>query len=138
MLCFVPSPIHGEGQGEVRFMEHALELKFVSRKLRRSQTPWETKLWQCLRGGRLHGLKFKRQVPMGSFVVDFCCQEKKVVVELDGGGHSETDVIKKDITKQKFLETHGYTILRFWNNEVDTNMDGVIQVILKSCGLTSP
>lgn len=107
------------------------DLRYTSRILRKQSTPWEAKLWYYLRGKRFFGLKFKRQVPMGNYVVDFCCQEKKLVVELDGSQHSEAEIGQKDKLKQKFLEDKGYKVLRFWNNDVDNNIEGVLETIRK-------
>jgi adenine-specific DNA-methyltransferase len=84
-----------------------------------------------LRGGRLNNLKFKRQVPIGSYIVDFCCDELKLAVELDGGHHDETRVRAKDTEKREFLRKEGYRILRFWNNEIDQNIQGVLKKILQ-------
>jgi very-short-patch-repair endonuclease len=112
-------------------MQKPRDLYVISKKLRSSQTPWEAKLWARLRGNRFYCLKFKRQVPMGSYVVDFCCQEKKLILELDGGHHNDQKYFKGDISRQKYLESHGYTVLRFWNNEVDSNLDGVLENIRK-------
>ena len=79
-----------------------LKLGTITKNLRVDQTPWEAKLWYFLRGGRFHGLKFKRQVPMGKFVVDFCCQDRKLIIELDGGHHNEAEVSVMDLERQKF------------------------------------
>jgi very-short-patch-repair endonuclease len=108
------------------------DLKAVSKILRKQTTPWERKLWYYLRGNKFYGLKFKRQVPMGNYVVDFCCQEKKLVIELDGGQHSETEIKIDDKGKQNFLENKGYRVLRFWNNDVDGNIEGVLETIRKA------
>ena len=104
-------------------------LTVVSKRLRSQMTPWEVKLWYYLRGHRFYRLKFKRQVPMGNYVVDFCCQEKKLVLELDGGQHSEIKISENDKSKQKFLEKNGYKVLRFWNSEIDNNIEGVLETI---------
>jgi very-short-patch-repair endonuclease len=109
-----------------------LPLKDISRKLRKSQTPWETKLWQYLRGNRLEGLKFKRQVPMGPYVVDFCCQDKKLVVESDGSQHADDAQKATDTDKQEFLERQGYMVLHFWNNDIMNNINGVLEVIVRA------
>lgn len=108
------------------------DLKTVSKILRKQTTPWERKLWYYLRGNRFYGLKFKRQVPMGSYVVDFCCQEKRLVIELDGGQHSELEISEKDKEKQDFLEKSGYKVLRFWNNDVNNNIEGVLETVRKA------
>lgn len=66
---------------------------------------------------------------MGKYVADFCCQEKKLIIELDGGGHNEDEALKIDLIKESYLKGEGYKVLRFWNNEVDSNMEGVLEVI---------
>ena len=104
----------------------------IPRLLRAKATPWENKLWFQLRGNRFYGLKFKRQVPLGNYVVDFCCQGKRLVIELDGSGHSQNENIEKDKSKAYFLEHQGYTVLRFWNNDIDKNLAGVLQRIKDS------
>ena len=106
-----------------------------ARNLRKNQTPWESKLWYYLRGGRFYGLKFKRQVQIGEYIYDFSCKEKMVLVEADGGQHSEDKISKKDEFKKNFAERRGYKLLRFWNNEIDTNIEGVLEIIKKECGV---
>jgi very-short-patch-repair endonuclease len=103
----------------------------VQRKLRRAHNPWELRLWYHLRAGRFHGLKFKRQVQIGNYIVDFSCREKMLIVELDGGHHA--DQKEGDKVRQCFLESQGFTVLRFWNNEVDKNTEGVLIQILEFC-----
>ena len=105
--------------------------KFVefSRKLRREQTPWESKIWQYLRNRNYFGAKFKRQVRFGNHIVDFCCAEKKLVVELDGGQHGMTANQRQDANKEKYLQSEGLRILRFWNNDIDHNLEGVLDTI---------
>jgi len=106
-----------------------------SRNLRKTQTPWESKLWQQLRAGRFYGLKFKRQVQIGMYIYDLSCREKMVLIELDGGQHSEQVISKHDKEKQDFAQQRGYTVLRCWNNELDQNMQGVLEVIKRACGV---
>ena len=96
-----------------------------ARRLRENQTDVENKLWSQLRGRQLSGVKFRRQHPIGPFIVDFCCVERGLVVELDGGQHAELNV--GDEQRTKILERFGYRVLRFWNNEVLSNADGVLQ-----------
>ena len=98
-----------------------------ARKLRESQTDVEGKLWSRLRDRQVHGVKFRRQHPIGPFIVDFCCFEKGLVVELDGGHHAERNAADKRRTG--FLERHGYRVLRFWDNDVLDNFDGVLERI---------
>ena len=101
----------------------------ISRALRKNQTPWEAKLWYYMRGNRMLGVQFKRQVRLGSYVVDFYCASKKLVIELDGGQHNEILQQNIDFAKDKYLKEQGLTVLRFWNNEVDNNLEGVLERI---------
>jgi very-short-patch-repair endonuclease len=98
-----------------------------TRRLRKNQTDVEGKLWSRLRSRQLSGVKFRRQHPIGLFIVDFCCVERGLVVELDGGQHAEGKVA--DERRIKLLERFGYRILRFWDNEVLGNLDGVLERI---------
>jgi very-short-patch-repair endonuclease len=123
-------PAFAGQRGYKRLME-GKDLKAVSKILRKRFTPWEGKLWYHLRGGRFYGLKFKRQVPLGDYVVDFCCQEKKLVIELDGGQHNWEENRKADFNRQEYLILKGYRVLRFWNNEIDNNIEGVLEIIKK-------
>ena len=100
----------------------------IARRLRRRQTDAERYLWFKLRNHRLGGLKFRRQMSLNGFIVDFCCPDAKLVIELDGGQHAERQ--EQDSIRTKNLETSGYFVLRFWNNEVLRNIDGVLEEIL--------
>ena len=97
-----------------------------SKSLRANQTPWETKLWYNLRAGRFQGFKFKRQVPIEKYIVDFCCNKKKIIIELDGSQHL---LSKTDKARDSYLVAKGYTVLRFWNNDIDNNLETVLQNI---------
>jgi very-short-patch-repair endonuclease len=88
----------------------------VARWLRRDRTEAEARLWRYLRNRQLEGAKFRFQSPVGPYVVDFLCTEAKLIVELDGGQHGEQ--IAQDALRTKALEAAGYTVLRFWNNDV--------------------
>ena len=100
----------------------------IARRLRRSQTDAERVLWLRLRDRWLAGWKFKRQVPIDRFVVDFCCTEGKLIIELDGGQHAVQTA--HDTERTQALSAMGYLVLRFWNNDVLTNIDGVLGEIL--------
>jgi very-short-patch-repair endonuclease len=100
----------------------------IARRLRRDQTDAERRLWFQLRDRRLRGWKFKRQVPIDRFVVDFLCTERKLIIELDGGQHDLDR--ERDGERTRALESIGYLVLRFWNNDVMHNLNGVMQVIL--------
>ncbi len=97
-----------------------------ARMLRANQTKAEQTLWFELRSRRLQGFKFRRQVPIGRFVVDFLCTEKQLIVEVDGGQHSQNT----DAERDRWLCDQSYTVLRYWNNEVLENLDGVLEDIL--------
>jgi very-short-patch-repair endonuclease len=101
--------------------------------LRRNQTDAERVLWFRLRDRRLAGWKFKRQVPIDRFVVDFFCADGKVIVEIDGGQHDENRA--RDASRTAALEAMGYLVLRFWNNDVMRNTDGVLETILGTLNL---
>jgi very-short-patch-repair endonuclease len=99
----------------------------TARRLRRNQTDAERILWFRLRDRRLGGWKFRRQCPIDRFVVDFFCADAHLIVELDGGQHAaQADA---DAQRTKILEAMGYLVLRYWNNDVMKNIDGVIEDI---------
>ena len=93
------------------------------RRLRREGTPHERKLWRFLRAKQFEGLKFRRQHEIGPYLVDFCCPEKKVVIELDGGGHGEEDQKQRDETRDAYLEQTGYKVIRIWNHELQGELE---------------
>ncbi|HEX9756597.1 MAG TPA: endonuclease domain-containing protein [Nitrospiria bacterium] len=77
----------------------------------------------------MDGLKFRRQQPIGHFILDFVCFEKKIIIELDGGQHAKSEVGEKDKLRDKWFEGQGYKVLRFWDHEVLTNIEGVLEVV---------
>jgi len=93
--------------------------------LRKNMTEQEIKLWNVLRNKSFYGLKFRRQVPIGNYVVDFVCETQNLIVELDGGHHNESENIEYDEKRTEFLKTKGYKVIRFWNNDIDKNINGV-------------
>lgn len=95
-------------------------------------TEFEIKLWNTLRDRRFCSVKFRRQVQIGNYIVDFVCFEKRVIIELDGSGHLAAEQIKYDEIRSKYLKDRGYTILRFWNNEISNNYEEVLNVIYKA------
>ena len=103
-----------------------------ARDLRCNQTDAEQKLWSLLRDNQLAGCKFRRQVPRGAYVVDFACLRRKLIVELDGGQHADAVQIAKDRRRTAWLESEGYRVLRFWNSDVLTGMDGVLSTIARA------
>jgi len=98
-----------------------------AKTLRTNQTEAEQRLWYHLRAHRFMGLKFKRQKPMGRYIVDFVCMERRLIIELDGGQHAEQ--VAYDQHRDAWLRSHGYTVLRFWNNEVMQQMEGGLEQI---------
>jgi very-short-patch-repair endonuclease len=105
------------------------------RELRESLTPAEQVLWERLRGRRFLGLKFRRQFPVEGFVTDFCCYERRLVVELDGGIHGDPEQVAHDENRDSVLRSLGFKILRFPNDSVLQGMDLVLQEIAKAAGL---
>ena len=99
----------------------------VAKALRRRSTEAESPLWMHLRNRRFHGFKFRRQQVLGPYIVDFICFETKLVIELDGGQHAIEKA--KDQERDTWLRGQGFQVLRFWNNEVLGNMNGVLEII---------
>ncbi len=104
-----------------------------ARTLRKRQTPAEVRLWAYLREGRLQGVAFRRQHAIGPYVTDFCAPRHHLVIELDGSPHLQQE--EQDVQRKEFLFSQGYRVLRFWNNDVMTNMDGVVTAILDALQL---
>jgi len=100
----------------------------LARSLRTNQTDAERLIWRNLRAGRFAGHKFKRQQPLGSYIVDFVCFEAMLIVELDGGQHA--DQVNENAVRTVWLESQGFRVLRFWNNDVLANTEGVLERIL--------
>jgi crossover junction endodeoxyribonuclease RuvC len=98
-----------------------------ARALRQNGTEVERRVWQRLRAGQIDGLKFRRQEPILGFTVDFVCHERRLIVELDGGQHAAAG--EADARRTRLLEQAGFRILRFWNNDVVENLDGVLEAI---------
>jgi len=105
-----------------------------AKTLRTNQTEAEQRLWYHLRAHRFMDLKFKRQKPMGRYIVDFVCVERRLIIELDGGQHAEQVVY--DQHRDAWLRSQGYTVLRFWNNEVMQQFEGVLEQIRLTLTLT--
>ena len=103
--------------------------------LRQQMTEAETLLWRHLRAHRLNGAKFKRQQALGVYVVDFVNFEARVIVEADGGQHNES---RHDAVRDAWLAAQGFTVLRFWNNEILGNIEGVLAQIAEAVAAASP
>ncbi len=104
-----------------------------ARRLRREQTDVEATLWRALRAKRFEGAKFRRQHPVGAFVADFACPAAKLVVELDGFQHGDGAGLARDARRTAALEAEGWRVLRFWNRQVNEELDGVLYAI--ACAL---
>ncbi len=104
-----------------------------SRNLRREMTDAEHKLWQSLRGKQIGGFRFRRQHVLGSYIVDFVCLEAGLIIEVDGSQHSEN--ADYDMARTVWLAQQGFRVLRFWNNEVLLNLDGVLCSIGQALGI---
>lgn len=105
-----------------------------SRQLRHSQTDAEKRLWTLLRSKQLFDCKFRRQHVVGPYITDFCCLDRKLVIELDGGQHAENQ--EHDIHRTRFLEQKGFVILRFWDNQILKEPQSVIESISRALTLS--
>jgi very-short-patch-repair endonuclease len=107
-----------------------------AKQLRKNSTDAERLLWSKLRYKQIDGYKFRRQQPIGPYIVDFANFQKKLIIELDGGQHSESKA--EDLKRDEFLKTQGFSVLRFWNNELFENLEGVLHEIRKKLETPSP
>jgi len=114
---------------------YSKETLIKAKHLRRELTCAERKLWSVLRNAQLEGAKFRRQQPIGPFIADFVCQQHRLIVEANGGQHSESVT---DDRRTAFLESIGYRVLRFWNNDILSNLDGVAGVIAAALSIPHP
>ncbi len=113
-------------------------LKNLARTMRKNMTPQEVKLWVHLKTFKKQGCHFRRQVPFQGYIIDFICYTSKLVIEIDGGQHNNEDHQKRDAFRDKELNTEGFTVLRFWNTEIDQNMEGVLTRITEHLTTTPP
>ena len=102
----------------------------LARNLRRKQTDAERKMWRVLRGRQFENSKFRRQEPIGQYIVDFVSLERQLIIEIDGGQHNQQPEIEKDEVRTKRLEKKGFKVIRFWNTDVLLNIEGVAIRIL--------
>jgi very-short-patch-repair endonuclease len=107
----------------------------LARLLRKNSTAAERALWKYVRSRGVDGFKFVRQEPIGPYIVDFVCREKRLIIEVDGGQHA-TD--KRDAIRDQWLADHRYRVLRVWNNEVMENIEGVWEMILTAASAERP
>jgi very-short-patch-repair endonuclease len=109
-----------------------------ARKLRNAQTPAEAKLWSRLRNDAMHGVSFRRQHPVGEYVLDFYSPTAKLAVEVDGGQHNDDDHRRRDEMRDIWLAAKGIRTLRFWNTDVMANIDSVLATIWHAVDVTTP
>jgi very-short-patch-repair endonuclease len=107
-----------------------------TRTLRQNMTGAERRVWQILRLHQMQGYKFRRQVPIGRYIAHFVCHEARLIVEIDGGQHDRSS--PREAERTGFLQNEGYRVLRFWNNEVLRNLDGVHRTIADELGRITP
>jgi very-short-patch-repair endonuclease len=101
----------------------------VAKRLRANTTPHERILWRALRELPVDGTHFRRQAPIGPYVVDLFCPAKRLIVELDGGHHNEDETAKRDHERQLWLEQEGYRVIRFWNSDISSDLNAVLERI---------
>ena len=101
-----------------------------ARRLRRDMTDAERKLWWHLRRLPIEHSYFRRQATIGPYFADFACHERRLIIEIDGAQHNEPENVVRDAQRSAYLRSHGYRILRFWNNDVLKNINGVMEAIL--------
>lgn len=118
------------------FLNNKKGQRTIRKVLRKNATPQEVILWSRIRGSQL-GFKFRRQASVDNYILDFYCPEKRLAIEIDGSQHIDSS---SDEERTKFLNTHGIQVLRFWNNEVNTNLEGVLLKIATTLNpsLTTP
>ena len=114
------------GEGKL-IQESAMNLSNKARSLRKNQTDVEQLMWKYLRNRRLFNFKFRRQFPIEPYIADFACLELKLIIELDGGQHASR--INYDNHRSLFLKQRGFKVIRFWNNDVIENTEGVLEAI---------
>lgn len=105
-----------------------------ARRMRKAMTQTELKFWNTVRPHRFMELSFRRQMPIAGYIVDFACPEHKVAIEIDGSGHARTETLTVDAERDERLAALGWTVLRFWNDDVLKDIDGVCSHILRVIG----
>ena len=122
----------------MRFLNNDPALKHLRRELRKNQTDAEKALWTHVRNRKLQGMRFIRQYSVGHYILDFYCPELKTAIELDGGQHNEIGGKAYDFIRAEYLKAHGIDVLRFWNNDVLKNIQGVLTKIEELCNPSQP
>lgn len=127
-----PSPHRVEGAIYMHSHNYTPFAQLKSKELRQNSTEAEKKLWNILRNNQINNLHFKRQKPIGNYIVDFVCLKEKIIIELDGGQHNEPKNIAHDKERTNYLISLGYKIIRIWNNEIFENFEGVKEYLYNS------
>ena len=130
-----PVPPH-EGEGG-RVYGRRAETRHA-RLFRKNLTPQEARLWRHLRGLRTDGFHFRRQAPFRGYYLDFVCFSRRLVVEVDGGGHGEQAQADHDAVRDKVLKRQGFQTLRVWNSDINTNIEGVMEAVGAALAKRSP
>jgi very-short-patch-repair endonuclease len=110
----------------MKYIHNDPDLKHRRSELRKNQTDAEKAFWAQVRNRQFHGMRFHRQYSIGPYILDFYCPEIKTAIELDGGQHNETEGKAHDAIRSEYIQAQGIDVLRFWNNEVLLNMQGVL------------
>ena len=114
----------------------------AAKTLRANATPHERILWRALKELPIEGSHFRRQAPIGPYVVDFLCPAKRLIIELDGGHHNEDGMAARDLERQRWLENEGYRVIRFWNNEVlqqtEAVLESIFEALIQACPHPGP
>jgi very-short-patch-repair endonuclease len=121
------------GGGMTRSKRSDPKMMHQAGELRKESTPAERKLWAYIRNAQLNDVKFRRQHAIGNYVVDFCSPKHKLIIEPDGSQHQDQE--EYDTERTTFLKSRGYRVLRFWNNDVMNDIDGVIECINKALSI---
>ena len=137
VLCNSLAP-RGRGTKGEGIMSESLDaiIAHQAKVFRKDSTEAEKLLWPYLKAKRFRGYKFRRQEPIGKFIADFVCYEKKIIIELDGSPHLEQK--ERDRERDDWLKANGFRVLRFWNNELQDNLEGVLNIIREQLESPSP
>ena len=109
-----------------------------ARRMRSALTEAELKLWNAVRAHRLMGLSFRRQIPIAGYIVDFACPTHRLIVEVDGSQHGDDEGLRRDDIRTRWLQSEGYRVIRFWNNDVMSRTDAVLETIHDIITVTPP
>ncbi len=134
----VSLPLCGEGIGEWGSTSTRSMANETARYLRRNKTSAERRLWGKLRALKTLGFKFRQQVPIDNYIVDFACFSKRLIIEVDGATHSTAEEREKDATREAHLRRQGFRIMRVWNREIFDNVDGVMDSIVAVLNTPTP